>query len=112
MGKDVMRAPPQCDDTMACKYDCCTVGGSVSAVFFFVTYSLVSKLVLINVVVAILMVQLNDANEEVLLDAIASQSSKLDSMEGDELLMKLGIADMEFETEGQSEIMKEARALK
>ena len=58
------------------------------------------------------MVQLNDANEEVLLDAIASQSSKLDSMEGDELLMKLGIADMEFETEGQSEIMKEARALK
>merc|ERR1719163_735250 len=107
--KDMTRAPPQCDDTMGCLQNCCVPGGWFSSVFYFVTYSVMSKLVLINVVVAILMVQLNDANEEVLLDAISSQSAKLDDLEGEELLKKLGLEAESLDTELESDLMKEKR---
>lgn len=96
-------------------------------------------MVLLNIVVAILMVQLNDANEEVLLAAIASQSERLDELEGapapdarapahmytdmrhvgltrcirpgDDLLEKLGLEKVTFDTEMDNEIMKEKRRL-
>jgi len=107
--KDMMRSPPQCNDAITCEVDCCATGGGFVAVLYFVTFGVFSRLVLLNIVVAILMVQLNDANEEVLLEAIASQSERIDEMEGDELLKKLGLEEEVVKTEFESKIMKAKR---
>jgi hypothetical protein len=72
--KDMSRAAPLCNDAIDCEHDCCTPGGSLIAIGYFVTFMIFAKLVLLNIVVAILMTQLSDASEEVLLMAIESQS--------------------------------------
>jgi len=102
---DMMRSAPRCDDSFSCKTDCCTPGGSFAAVFYFMSFTLCAKLVLLNIVVAILMVQLSDSNEEVLLMAIQNQSDKLDELEGAELLAKLGLDEEKGASAPTSEIM-------
>ena len=52
---DTMRTAPQCNEAIDCEVDCCT--SPWIAAMFFVTFVMFTKLVLLNVVVAILMVQ-------------------------------------------------------
>ena len=111
--KDMSRSEPMCDDSIDCESNCCTPGGSLIAIFYFVSFMVFAKLVLLNIVVAILMTQLSDASEEVLLIAIESQSEALNEMEHEDLLKKLGMQE-EAETWGgkdsglemESEMMK------
>jgi len=105
--RDMLREAPRCDESIDCTHDCCTQGGSFTAILFFVSFSVLSKLVLLNVIIAILMTQLADANEEVLLEAIASQSERIMEMEGEELSRKLGLEEEDDPHEMQSSIMKE-----
>lgn len=108
MLRDTMRVSPHCDDSATCEHDCCAM--SWLAALYFVTFVLATKLVLLNVVVAILMVQLNVANEDVLLESLRNQTQRLEdlSMDADDtdLLEELGLEKERTIDVFQSDIMK------
>ena len=57
--KDCMREPPACDDSATCKFNCCSE--PILAVFFFLSFTLIAQFVLLNVVVAVLMSELEES---------------------------------------------------
>jgi len=56
---DAMREPPDCDDRDDCQYNCCA--SRVIAPIYFITFTVVAQFVLLNVVVAVLMAQLEES---------------------------------------------------
>ena len=60
---DTMRSPPLCDDGVGCKINCCAMPGV--APLFFVCFSICTKLIIQNVMVAILMQELTNSREVV-----------------------------------------------
>ena len=57
-----MRDPPQCDDTPTCSVNCCT--SHLLAALFYIMFLTASKLIILNIVVAMLAVHLNSATRE------------------------------------------------
>jgi len=60
--KDAMREPPHCDDSTECTANCCA--DKYLAILFFGSFTVVAQFVLLNVVVAVLMSELEEAEKE------------------------------------------------
>lgn len=60
--KDALRTAPNCNDTADCKSNCCA--DPYIAPFFFLSFTVCAQFVLLNVVVAVLMAQLEEAQSE------------------------------------------------
>ncbi|XP_019646522.1 PREDICTED: voltage-dependent T-type calcium channel subunit alpha-1H-like isoform X9 [Branchiostoma belcheri] len=58
--KDTLRGPPDCDDSEDCKANCCV--SAILAPIYFVSFVLMAQFVLVNVVVAVLMKNMEDSN--------------------------------------------------
>jgi len=62
MMKDTMREPPMCSDDETCTSNCCSNG--LLSPLFFVFFILIAQFVMLNLVVAVLMKELDKAREE------------------------------------------------
>merc|ERR1711988_1013847 len=60
--KDAMRHPPHCDDSADCIVNCCA--DTYIAPLFFMSFTVVAQFVLLNVVVAVLMSELEESQKE------------------------------------------------
>jgi len=60
--KDAMRTAPACDDIADCKFNCCS--DPFMAPFFFLSFTVLAQFVLLNVVVAVLMSELEESQKE------------------------------------------------
>jgi len=60
--KDAMRTAPACDPEATCKFNCCS--DPYMAPFFFLSFTVVAQFVLLNVVVAVLMSELEESQKE------------------------------------------------
>jgi len=62
MMKDALREPPACSDESTCESNCCS--NSLLSPLFFIFFILVAQFVMLNLVVAVLMKELDNAREE------------------------------------------------
>lgn len=62
MLKDAQRTSPDCDDDVKCEFNCCS-DPFISALFFG-SFTVIAQFVLLNVVIAVLMAQLEESNNE------------------------------------------------
>jgi hypothetical protein len=60
--KDAMLESPYCDDRSDCEENCCA--NPVIAAFYFTSFCLISTFVMLNLVIAVLMAELEDASDE------------------------------------------------
>jgi len=60
--RDAMREAPDCDDSESCEQDCCA--SKILAPVYFVSFTVVAQFVLLNVVVAVLMAQLEESQAQ------------------------------------------------
>lgn len=85
MLSDAQRSAPDCDDAIDCKHNCCS--DPFIAALFFGSFTVVAQFVLLNVVIAVLMAQLEEANEADAAgeeEAAAAEEHKSDSDSSDE----------------------------
>jgi len=73
---DSLRVPPQCDNEPECEYNCCT--SPLASTAYYIVFVVLTKLILLNVVVAMLSVHMNEATKEVLAASIIDAVSKAD----------------------------------
>eukprot|EP00058_Branchiostoma_floridae_P010048 XP_002595536.1 hypothetical protein BRAFLDRAFT_64590 [Branchiostoma floridae] len=73
--KDTLRGPPDCDDSENCKANCCV--SAILAPIYFVSFVLMAQFVLVNVVVAVLMKNMEDSVVKELSKGRSSESWRM-----------------------------------
>ena len=61
--KDAMRTAPQCDDSDQCTFNCCS-RSPILSVAFFLSFTVIAQFILLNVVIAVLMAQLEESTAD------------------------------------------------
>merc|ERR1719421_810765 len=61
--RDAMRTSPDCNDADDCKTDCCANTPMILVPFYFMTFTVLAQFIMLNLVVAVLMAQLDEAQE-------------------------------------------------